>query len=504
MRHTHSSHRFSLAFVAIIGVAMSFVPRAGAQTTGSPTSALTSSPAAGNTRLEFESAVAELHRLIEAQGAQLERQARIIESQGRDIESLRVHLGTPATAIEQPASAPAQVVTPPAQQDTPQEAERVPEMPAAVVSAGDFPRSVQIPGTESAVRLGGQARMMIVHSLGPLGSDDRFITSSIPVEGEQQPGEDERTNYSASPSRVNLDIRSHTPIGSVRTFLEADFAGSGNAMRLRHAFFQTRQWVGGQTWSTFSDPEAEPIGIDFEGLNAISLFRQALIRYTHPLRPTLGLAVALEDPAPDLTGAQGVNLTPDFIARLRWDPQRPVDRPLSRTAHVQAAILVRALRGEPLDQPEVTLATGGFGVNVSGVSIPRWDGDDRVKFAANFGWGIGKYITDLGTLGGQDAVYDPVLNQLRALSVSSGYFGYERQWKPTLTSTVTYGVVTVGNLDIQPDDALHRTQRATINLTWNPIPNADLVLEFLSGTRVNKDRKRGTSTQVQAGWLFRF
>ena len=505
MRHTHSSHRFSLAFVAIIGVAMSFVPRAGAQTTGSPTSALTSSPAAGNTRLEFESAVAELHRLIEAQGAQLERQARIIESQGRDIESLRVHLGSTvsshrATRCRHQHRTPRQ----PAQESPGQEAERVPEMPTAVVSAGDFPRSFQIPGTESAVRLGGQARMMIVHSLGPLGSDDRFITSSIPVEGEQQPGEDERTNYSASPSRVNLDIRSHTPIGSVRTFLEADFAGSGNAMRLRHAFFQTRQWVGGQTWSTFSDPEAEPIGIDFEGLNAISLFRQALIRYTHPLRPTLGLAVALEDPAPDLTGAQGVNLTPDFIARLRWDPQRPVDRPLSRTAHVQAAILVRALRGELSDQPEVTLSTGGFGVNVSGVSIPRWDADDRIKFATNFGWGIGKYITDLGTLGGQDAVYDASLNQLRALRVSSGYVGYERQWRPTLISAVTYGIVTVGNLDIQPDDALHRTQRATINLTWNPIPNADLVLEFLSGTRVNKDRKRGTSTQVQAGWLFRF
>ncbi len=505
MRNAHTSHRFSLAFVAIIGVAMSFAPRAGAQTTGSPTSALTSSPAPGDARLEFESAVAELRRLVDAQGAQLERQARIIESQGRDIESLRMHLGSTPGAIERQASAPQQETPPPAQQSPAQEAERVPEMPTAVVSAGDFPRSIQIPGTESAVRLGGQARMMIVHSLGPLGSDDRFITSSIPVEGEQQPGEDKRTNYSANPSRVNLDLRSQTPVGSFRTFLEADFAGSGNAMRLRHAFIQTRQWVGGQTWSTFSDPEAEPIGIDFEGLNAISLFRQPLIRYTHALRPTLRLAFALEDPAPDLTGAQPVTLTPDFIARLRWDPERPRDRPgLARAAHVQAAILVRVLRGELLDEPEVTLATGGFGVNVSGVSIPRWDAEDRIKFAANFGWGIGKYITDLGTLGGQDAVYDATTNQLRALSVSSGYFGYERLWKPRLTSTVTYGIVNVGNLDVQPDNALHRTQRATINITWSPITDADLVLEFLSGTRVNKDRKRGTSTQIQAGWLFRF
>lgn len=501
---THSCYPPAVAFLTIICVAVCLAPRAAAQTPDATTPGLTRSPTPGSDRFEFESAVAELRQLVEAQGAQLERQARIIESQGRDIESLRMHLGRTPAAIERQASAPQQE-NPPPQQSPVQEAERVPEMPTAVVSAGDFPRSIQIPGTESAVRLGGQARMMIVHSLGPLGSDDRFITSSIPVEGEQQPGEDKRTNYSASPSRANLDIRSQSPIGSFRTFMEADFAGSGNGLRLRHAFIQTRQWVGGQTWSTFSDPEAEPLGIDFEGLNAISLFRQPLIRYTHLFRPTLGLALALEDPAPDLTGAQGVNLTPDFVARLRWEPERPPHRPLlSRAAHVQAAILVRTLRGEPLDQPEVTLATGGFGVNVSGVAIPRWASNDRLKFATNFGWGIGKYITDLGTLGGQDAVYDPNLNKLRALSVSSGYVGYERQWQPTLITAVTYGFVNVGNLDIQPDNALHRTQRATINLTWNPIASADLVLEFLSGTRVNKDRERGTSSQVQAGWLFRF
>ena len=51
----------------------------------------------------------------------------------------------------------------------------------------------------------------------------------------------------------------------MRLFIESDFA-AGRAMRLRHAF-QTDHFVVGQTWSTFSDPEAEPIGIDFEGLS---------------------------------------------------------------------------------------------------------------------------------------------------------------------------------------------------------------------------------------------
>jgi hypothetical protein len=143
-------------------------------------------------------------------------------------------------------------------------------------------------------------------------------------------------------------------------------------------------------------------------------------------------------------------------------------------------------------------------VNVSGVVVPRWDTGDRIKFATNNGWGIGKYITDLGTLGGQDAVYDPTTGSLRALPVASGYCGYERRWRPTIISAITYGIVNVSNLDIQPANALRRTQRTSVNVTWSPVPEADLALEFLFGTRVNKDGQRGTSSQLQAGWIYRF
>jgi hypothetical protein len=101
-------------------------------------------------------------------------------------------------------------------------------------------------------------------------------------------------------------------------------------------------------------------------------------------------------------------------------------------------------------------------------------------------------------------VYDVMRLSLRALPVTSGYFGYERAWSRVFTTAVTYGAVAIDNLDIQPDTAMHRTQRTSINLTWNPIPQADIVLEFLAGTRVNKNGERGASSQIQAGWTFKF
>jgi hypothetical protein len=142
-------------------------------------------------------------------------------------------------------------------------------------------------------------------------------------------------------------------------------------------------------------------------------------------------------------------IAPDFVARLKWQPDRKREL-VVHAAHIQASLLVRQLRGEVPGQSAGALNTGGIGGNVSGVLVPRWYAADRIKFAVNAGSGVGRYIADLSALGGQDAVYDLVQVSLRALPVSSGYFGYEHTWSPVFTTAVTYGVVNVSNLDIQP------------------------------------------------------
>ena len=88
--------------------------------------------------------------------------------------------------------------------------------------------------------------------------------------------------------------------------------------------------------------------------------------------------------------------------------------------------------------------------------------------------------------------------------VASGYVGYEHAWSRTFTTAATYGVVNVSNLDVQPDDAFHQTRRTSINLMWNPVPFVDIVVEFLAGTRINKNGQRASSSQIQSGWTLRF
>jgi hypothetical protein len=509
-----------LAVLAVV-LASSAVPLA-AQSSSTPAAPQTSPPPQA-ADLQGPS-VAELARLVAVQGRALEEQRQALEAQQREIEDLRKKLDDTQKlslsahnrleAMANAAPAPtADVAVEDRLAKIEQALHQIPDMPAEVVSAGSFPGSIAIPGTDAALRIAGLVRTTAVASLGPLGTEDRFVTSSIPVQGSPDAGKESRFVLTAVPSRFNLDVRTPTGLGAMRAFIEGDFAGgSSQAYRLRHAYGQWKGLVVGQTWSTFADPDAEPDGIDFEGLNAIALFRQTQVRYTRSFTERIDFAAALENPAPSITNAKGVSQVPDLVFRARWRPGRDAKGILGiglgtfrKDSHVNLALLVRQIRGEPLDSPNTTRATGGFGVGLSGRLGSRWQPEKgQVMFSFYAGDGIGRYITDLGTLGGQDAVYDSASDKIEALPVFAWYLGYEARWNARWRSTYTYGTVIVSNLAVQPSDAFRQTNRGSFNVTYSPVRRLDLVAEYLFGNRVNKDGKQGFSSQIQLGTNFRF
>ena len=463
-----------------------------------------------------EAAAAQANAEIEALKAQIARQDATIARQDetiRDLEERLAKLEALAKAsLDRLQAIERETPQPPASTELEERLKKleadVRKLPEAadVVSVGDFPGSFRIPGTDAALKIGGQVRVTLVESLDAIGTDDRFVTSSIPVEGSEAAGKGARTTLSANASRFNFDFRTPTGVGAMRAFIEVGF-NSSSTLILRHAFGQWDHFILGQTWSTFSDPEAEPFGIDNEGLNAISLFRQPLIRYTTNFGDAYTLAAAVENPAPDVTNASSVNLIPDFVLRARWNPGKgqgslPV---LGTLGHVQLAVLLRQIRAESDLNPNQTVAKGGAGFGLSGVLRTGWWAEtDDVKFSLYGGKGIGRYITDLRTAGGQDAYFDTTTGEMTVLGVTAAYFGYEHAWSKAIRSTMTLGWVWVNVLENQPNDALKYTRRFSLNLAWTPISRLDLVAEFLTGTRVNKDLQTGTATQIQLGSRFRF
>jgi hypothetical protein len=501
------------SIAGIAACAALWLPAALAAQTASPDPPETRPPAAKPATPAPPPTIEELARLVEEQRKLIEAQGkRLAELEKRLEEASALALSTSNEVKEiqeQPMDASVAQAVEARLAEVEQTVQRVPEM-AVENLKGDFPGSFKVPGTDAALRIGGRVRMVYINSFDAIGSDDRFVTSSIPIAGSEEAGKSSRVEFSVVPSRFNFDLRTPTGVGYMRAFIEADFAGGSDHLRLRHAFGQWGNWLMGQAWSTFSDPEAEPDGIDFEGLNAISMARQPQIRWTRKLSEHTSFAVAFEEANPELTGAEGVNQVPDIVVRLRWDPQ--VTRfgfgLLGEGSHIQTAVLVRQLRGEVQDlsgEPRDTLSTSGYGINLSGVMPVPWSPDrDRFRWAWNAGTGIGRYISDLNAVGGLDAFYDAEADELTSLDVGAAYIGYEHWWRPQVRSTLTAGYVWVENLDSQPAEALKRTERFSLNLAWSPIPRLDLVAEYLWGRRINLDEQSGSAGQLQLGGTFRF
>ena len=131
------------------------------------------------------------------------------------------------------------------------------------------------------------------------------------------------------------------------------------------------------------------------------------------------------------------------------------------------------------------------------MNVPKWGDRDEFMYQLNYGDGIGRYINDLGTVGGQDAVFNPATGELKTLTAFGGYVAYQHWWSERMRSTFVAGYTDVDNLDFQLDDAYAQTKRVTANFLFSPIPRVDIGAEFLWGERTNKDGSSADAMQLQ-------
>ncbi len=360
-----------------------------------------------------------------------------------------------------------------------------------------FPNSTMIPGTNAAMRMGGFVKMNLVETLDPLGSLDRFIAGSIPVPQESSTP---RTSMTVSQSRLNWDLRDKTKYGTMRAYVEGDFAGEGDTFRLRHAYGQFKDMLAGKTWSVFQDTDVAPEELDFEGINGAVNVRQPQIRYFPNIGQDWDLMFSLEDPNPEITGGVATSQWPDLVASARrtW-----FDR-----WHIRAAVVLRQITGIWVEDitGETESQVKGFGISLSGKTATQfWNttGSDNFLFQLNFGNGIGRYINDLNTIGGQDAVFDPN-GKLKTLPVIAGYVAYQHWWRESTRSTVNLSWVDIDNRSFQDDVAYHKTFRGAVNYIWSPTPRIDLGGEIIYGSRENKNNDKANALQIQISSKYRF
>jgi hypothetical protein len=341
---------------------------------------------------------------------------------------------------------------------------------------------LQIPGTNTIVKLGGYARLDAIADDSNNGNPNEFIPSSFPVPGQTGAGGPSRSQVEAKASRVTFELR--RPIGeenNLRVYYENDFFGDSSSgtmtYRLRHFYGQAWNFLVGQTFSNFMDVDAFPDVLDFEGPNGLVNVRQAQVRYTQPFLDTrLQLAFAVEQANSQIntgnpaygSGANTVNRLPDFTAHLRYEDKK--------FGHLQLSGIYRYLA---FDNDNDGQGVSGWGVSLSGeVNLFA---HDALTFQGTYGEGIARYIQDPSGQN-EDAALASHGN-LRAQPAWGVAVGYTHQWIPKWKSTVSYGYAHVDTEASNGEFAYDNSNYVSANLIYQWSPSFRMGLEYLYGTK---------------------
>jgi DcaP outer membrane protein len=312
---------------------------------------------------------------------------------------------------------------------------------------------------------GGRVKLDVIRDFDPAGNEDSFDPRTFPLDGS----EGTNSNIHARESRLSLDIRGPVEGKELRMYVETDFYGSGNALRLRHAYGKYGGLIAGQTWSTFVDEDNMPNTIDFESPTAFPSLRQAQARWTFKVGENAAWSLAVEDNKSSIQTPAGVSgkaeyAMPDLASRFEYDGGR---------LHLFASAFLGQARFRPTEGPtdDVTLWGGNLSARV------KTFGRDYIYSQLTFGDGVGRYRS------GVTAV--PDLNgQLQPVGLTAIMGGYEHFWSDTLTSNVVYSTVSTADEDYYADTFNKQLDYFAVNLIyWFLKDRAWTGVEYLHGRR---------------------
>lgn len=287
--------------------------------------------------------------------------------------------------------------------------------------------NTEVNGKVTKASIGGYVKVDVRHVEGDIAYQDYWI-ANFPG---GKPQETSHTGFNVKESRINFKLQH----GDITGFFEMDFyGGDGNEVvsnstnpRIRHAFISYKNWLAGQTWTTFMPLHAIPETLDFGGPHAGEIdIRQTQVRYTSG-----NWQFAIENPetngdgdvgasssAVGVTGAQADadESTPDFVARYNYKQD---------WGQLSFAALVRKVDQGGIDETAVAANFAG--------KIKTF-GKDDLRFQVTVG--------EPGRYAAAGLTPDVVTNaqEQRVVEETTAYaIAYRHFWDDNLRSSVFYG-----------------------------------------------------------------
>jgi hypothetical protein len=87
----------------------------------------------------------------------------------------------------------------------------------------------------------------------------------------------------------------------------------------------------------------------------------------------------------------------------------------------------------------------------------------------------------------------------------TGWFAcYEHWWTQKWISVFSYGESQSDLTDTLPDNTYQEAKYLSANLIWLPVERMGVGLEYLFGTRENKDGQNGEANRLQMAFQYKF
>lgn len=266
-----------------------------------------------------------------------------------------------------------------------------------------------------------------------MSSPTLFIPSSIT---KAAPGNGGSLGFGWQSSSIYLNVVAMPGTDNqVGLFFKGNFMGNNNAFSVFHFYAKYRGLTAGYTTSLFTDGNAEPMTIDFEGPNGYPFINLFTASWTQNFNNHVSAAIGIDAPTASITTgdhsatvSQRIPAIPLYL-QYAWN---------GGNSHIRLSGLVRPLQYRNLVKSENTTIVGG-GVQLSGMA--QVVGPLTFSYNAAYGKGFSNYLQDDNGLG-LDAVATTEPGKIEGVKSMGLTAGLSYAFTPSLSANMVYSHLT--------------------------------------------------------------
>ena len=340
------------------------------------------------------------------------------------------------------------------------------------------------------IKVGGYVQNVVAYDFGGAINNHDFIVSSltVPESWDRQ----SRFAIDATPSRINLDVTHKTAsIGELKFFMETDFKGPSNVLRLRHAYISVLGITAGQTWSFMYDADATAPTIDIQGINSRPFFRTPLLGYEGKVGEQFSAGISIEFPNVRITTVNHITTAtqtiPDIPAFIQYK---------SMKGHVKLSGVFRTINYGNSSQEKI-MAKQGLGIQLSGSikPVPAFSLHGQVIY----GKGIARYINDLASLSLDLLPEYSNPDNAGAPAMFGAAVGIRADISKNVYLSSNFSFAQLDRYEGFIKDSDYRNGKYfSATLFWRAYQNLLFAAEYLYGYRQNMNSESGNSNRIEA------